>query len=108
MKLQELSTYRKKLSSTDFIYRADLFSKAIWGDMGEDCASIHVSAQDDHWHLHFIRTQSGEPYPLADTVCNVIDEYEKDLDDEALFDLLSMHQLIQDFQTSITMCQIKK
>ena len=68
MKLQELSTYRKKLSSTDFIYRADLFSKAIWGDMGEDCASIHVSAQDDHWHLHFIRTQSGEPYPLADTV----------------------------------------
>ena len=30
MKLQELSTYRKKLSSTDFIYRADLFSKAIW------------------------------------------------------------------------------
>ena len=40
MKLQELSTYRKKLSSTDFIYRADLFSKAIWGDMGEDCASI--------------------------------------------------------------------
>lgn len=108
MKLQDLSAYRTTLSTTDFMYRADLFSKAIWGDMGEDCASIHVCAKQDHWHLHFIRTQSGEPYPLADTVCNVIDEYEKDMDDEALFDLLSMHQLLQDFQTSIQMCHTKK
>lgn len=107
MKLQELSTYRETLSSTHFIYRADLFNKAIWGDMGEDCASIQVCAEQDHWHLHFIRTQSGEPYPLADTVCNVVDEYEKDLNDEELFDLLSMHQLIQDFQTTIQMCQTK-
>lgn len=101
MKLQDVTTYRKKLTGSDFIFRADLFSKAIWGDMGEDCASITLTAQGDHWHVSYIRTQSGEPYPLADTVCNVIDSYEKELNDEQTFDFLSMHQLLQGFVLDI-------
>lgn len=101
MKLQDLTSYRKQLQNQSFTYRADLFSKAIWGDMGEDCASITLTIQGEQWHLQFIRTQSGEPYPLADTVCNVVDSYEKQLNDEQVFDLLSMHQLIHDFETSV-------
>lgn len=101
MKLQDITTYRNKLTDSSFMFRADLFNKAIWGDMGEDCASITLTAQKDHWHVSYIRTQSGEPYPLADTVCNVIDAYEKDLTDEQTYDFLSMHQLLQGFVLDI-------
>lgn len=101
MKLQDLTNYRIQLAESSFVFRSDLFSKPIWGDMGEDCASITLTPQKDHWHLSFIRTQSGEPYPLAQTVCNVIDSYEKTLSDEQAFDLLSMHQLLQGFVLDI-------
>ena len=102
MKLQELSAYREQHKDTNFVYHCDLFSKPIWGDMGEDWASITLTIQQDHWHLSFIRTQNGEPYPLAKTVSNVIDAYEKQLSDEQVFDLLSMHQLLHDFESSIS------
>lgn len=98
MTVQELSNYRQNHADTAFHFFTDIFTKAIWGDMGEDTASITLTIQKNHWHLHFIRTQSGEPYPLSETVCNVIDEYEKDLSDEELYEFLAHHCIIQELE----------
>lgn len=91
-----LPTIKQQFSTLSFY--TDLFSKPIWGDMGEDSASIYLSVIDNTWHLHFIRTQSGEPFPLSETVCNVIDEYEKDLNDEELYDFLMLHRKLIEFE----------
>lgn len=101
MTLQELSNYRYQLSDTSFSFFTDIFTKAIWGDMGEDTASVTLTLHSHHWHMHFIRTQSGEPYPLSDTVCNIIDEYEKDLSDEELYEFLAHHGILQEFMNYI-------
>lgn len=98
MQIQHLTIYHTTCLSEKREYYTELFSKAIWGDMGEDCASIHLQACEQGWLLHFIRTQSGEPYPLSDTVCNVIDEYEKLLSHEEVFDLLAMHRKLDEFE----------
>lgn len=97
MTLQELSTYRQQLLNIPFSFYTDIFTKAIWGDMGEDTASVTLTIQNDGWHIHFIRTQSGEPYLLSDTVCNIIDEYEKDLSDDELYEFLAHHGILQEF-----------
>lgn len=102
MNLQTIKTYRCALNDRDFCFRAELFNKAIWGDMGEDSAAISLSVKNELWHVSYIRTQSGEPYPLAETVCNLVDTYEKDLNDEQVYDYLSMHRLLQDFEYSVT------
>lgn len=100
MQIQDLTTYKNKLKNTSFTFRAELFNKAIWGDMGEDSAQITITidTQHDAWHLAFIRTQSGDPSPFDDFVCNVIDEYEKDMQDAQLYDTLAMHSLLSDFE----------
>lgn len=105
MKQSDLTMYAKMLNNTTFAFHTDLFSKPIWGDMGEDCASITIRAHDNVWHLTYIRTQNGEPYPLAETVSNLIDSYEKEMDEDALYDYLSMHRLLQEFQSAIEQYQ---
>lgn len=90
--------YKVKQMFQEHSFYTDLFSKPIWGDMGEDSASTYLSVMHNKWHLHFIRTQSGEPYPLSDTVCNVIDEYEKDLTDDEVFDFLMLHKKMKEFE----------
>lgn len=101
MNLQSLQIFHKNINN-DFQFQAEIFNKAIWGDMGEDSAQITITIKDDTlWHLHFIRTQSGDPSPFDDFVCNVIDEYEKDLDDNSLYDVLTMHQLLIDFEKKV-------
>ncbi|MEG0366382.1 MAG: hypothetical protein RR585_06075 [Coprobacillus sp.] len=96
MTKDNLKQYKTAIQSNQFY--TDLFSKPIWGDMGEDSASIYLSVVDDSWHLHFIRTQSGEPYPLSETVCNIIDEYEKDLTDDEVYDFLMLHKKTKEFE----------
>lgn len=101
MLVKDLTQIRKHCSPT-FCFQAEIMNKAIWGDMGEDSAMISVAVGiDGRWHLHFIRTQSGDPSPFDDFVCNVIDEYEKELDDEALFDVLALHALLPEFELSV-------
>lgn len=97
MRTKELSAYRQQFLGASFSFYTDIFTKAIWGDMGEDTASVTITIQNDCWHIHFIRTQSGEPYPLSDTVCNIIDEYEKDLSDDRLYEFLAHHGILQEF-----------
>ncbi len=97
MRTKELSAYRQQFSNIPFSFYTDIFTKAIWGDMGEDTASVTITIENDYWHMHFIRTQSGEPYPLSDTVCNIIDEYEKDLSDDRLYEFLALHGILQEF-----------
>lgn len=101
MTLQNLKAYRARFAQTNHIFYTDIFSKPIWGDMGEDSASITLTVKDDVWHMQYIRTQSGEPLPLSDTVCNVIDEYEKDLNDEELFEFLAHHGIQKEFSDSV-------
>lgn len=101
MTLQKLKLYKIAFQEHAFTFFTDIFSKAIWGDMGEDCASVTISTTKDLWHIHFIRTQTGEPLPLSDTVCNVIDEYEKDLNNEELFEFLNHHNIMKEFENSI-------
>lgn len=101
MKQSDLTQYADLLKNSDFAFHSDLFSKPIWGDMGEDVASITISAAQGHWKLSYIRTQNGEPYPLADTVSNLIDRYEKELSEEGLYDYLSMHRLLPEFELAI-------
>lgn len=96
MTKNELATIKTK--HKDLSFYTDLFSKPIWGNMGEDSASIYLSVVHDSWHLHFIRTQSGEPYPLSETVCNIIDEYEKDLTDDEVYDFLMLHKKTKEFE----------
>lgn len=101
MTLQKLILYKTAFQKLELTFFTDIFSKAIWGDMGEDCASVTITASETLWHVHFIRTQTGEPLPLSETVCNVIDEYEKELDDEELFEFLAHHNITKEFEDSI-------
>lgn len=100
MTKNDLNKYKNAIQNDQFF--TDLFSKPIWGDMGEDSASIYLSVVNDSWHLHFIRTQSGEPYPLSETVCNIIDEYEKDLTDDEVYDFLMLHKKTKEFEDFLT------
>lgn len=97
MNLQELSDLKITVEQEQILYYTDLFTKAIWGDMGDDTASVEITVQQGKWHLHYIRTQSGEPYPLSPTVCNLIDEYNKYMSDSELYDFLTLHQKLQEF-----------
>lgn len=101
MTLQQLANYRQHFQEHKTSFYTDIFSKAIWGDMGEDCASVTITTHENIWHIHFIRTQSGEPYPLSDTVCNVIDEYEKDVCDEELYEFLAHHSILKEFEDAM-------
>lgn len=96
---KDLASYKQQLSKT-FSFQAEVFNKPIWGDMGEDSAQISVTTDKTHWHISFIRTQSGDPSPFDDFVCNVIDEYERDLNDDELFDMLALHALLADFEAA--------
>lgn len=102
MQKNKLCFYKDQFKSNGSTYYTDIFSKPIWGDMGEDSASIYLSVKNNTWHIHFIRTQSGEPYPLSDTVCNIIDEYEKDLTDDELYDYLMLHNKMKEFEEFVT------
>lgn len=103
MTTQIINDFKNKFIITNYAFFTDIFTKPIWGDMGEDTASITLTVVNDTWHLHFIRTQSGEPYPLSDTVCNVIDEYEKDLTDEELYEFLAHHNIMKEFEDTVLM-----
>lgn len=98
---QTIAVFRKQLPN-DFIFQAEVFNKAIWGDMGEDSAQIALTIAQDTWHLAFIRTQSGEPSPFDDFVCNIIDQYEKNLLDDEVYDMLALHTLLADFESACT------
>ena len=37
----------------------------------------------------------------SDTVCNVIDEYEKDVCDEELYEFLAHHNILKEFEDTI-------
>lgn len=102
MVVKDLMQYRN-ICPSQFIFQAEIMNKAIWGDMGEDSAMITITPgeKNQRWHLHFIRTQSGDPSPFDDFVCQIIDEYEKELHDDALFDLLALHALLIDFERAM-------
>jgi len=102
MTIQTINDYKNKFISSNYSFFTDIFTKPIWGDMGEDTASITLSVMENTWHLHFIRTQSGEPYPLSNTVCNVIDEYEKDLTNEEVFEFLAHHNILKEFEDAVS------
>lgn len=101
MTIQDLQQYHTS-NKVDFAFVAEVFNKPIWGDMGEDSAQVTITIQVTSWHIHFIRTQSGESSPFDDFVCNVIDEYEKDMSDEELFDFLLLHRITSDFELYAT------
>ena len=103
MTIQTINDFKNKFIIINYAFFTDIFTKPIWGDRGEDTASITLTVVNDTWHLHFIRTQSGEPYPLSDTVCNVIDEYEKDLTDEELYEFLAHHNIMKEFEDAVLM-----
>lgn len=94
MTLQELKEYRKEKNTP---FYAELFCDDIWGDNGEDCASITILPKEEGWYLHYIRTQSGIPYPFAAHTSKIIDEYEKVLQDEEFYDYLLLHGLQDTF-----------
>lgn len=102
MRIFQLKDYKNTFIEENISFYSDIFTKPIWGDMGEDTASITLTVIENTWHLHFIRTQSGEPYPLSDTVCNVIDEYEKDLTDEEVFEFLAHHNILKEFEDAVS------
>lgn len=102
MTIQTIKDFKYKFINTNHSFFTDIFTKPIWGDMGEDTASITLTVLYNTWRLHFIRTQSGEPYPLSETVCNVIDEYEKDLTDEELYEFLAHHNIMKEFEDTVS------
>lgn len=102
MTIQTIKDFKYKFINANHSFFTDIFAKPIWGDMGEDTASITLTVLNNTWHLHFIRTQSGEPYPLSETVCNVIDEYEKDLTDEELYEFLAHHNIMKEFEDTVS------
>lgn len=95
--MEQMQAYRELFIQHELAYYADIFNKAIWGDMGDDTASISIQATDSCWKLSFIRTQSGEPSAYSGFVCQVIDEYEKQFNDQEMHDYLIFHNLWQDF-----------
>lgn len=99
MIVQDLKVYKQAFKKAGYTYHTDLFNKAIWGDMGEDSASIALSVKDDAWFLSYVRTQSGEPLPLGGYQNNLIDSYERVLDDDELFEFLTHHNLQKEFES---------
>lgn len=100
MRVQELASYRNEKNFSSPFY-AELFCDDIWGDNGEDCASVTIHPTQEGWHLHYIRTQSGIPYPFAPHTSKIIDEYEKDVNDEQFYDYLLLHNLQEAFMDYI-------
>lgn len=101
MVTKDLTAFRDQ-DIKDFQFQAEIMNKAIWGDMGEDSAMITITCVNKaYWQYHYIRTQSGDPSPFDDFICEVIDEYEKELSDEALYDVLALHTLLPDFEQAM-------
>lgn len=98
MQLQDIQFYRTLCKEKQIIYHTDIFTKFIWGDMGEDTASISIQIIDNHWHMHFIRTQSGEPSYNSGFMCNVIDQYERMWNDNELYTYLLDRSLCDEFE----------
>ena len=96
MKLNDLTNARLQNHIKD-IFIHDLFCDDIWGDNGEDCATVRIQPKQEYWHLHYTRTQSGIPYPFAQYTSIVIDNYEKQLNDDELVTFLTMHNLQNQF-----------
>ena len=101
MRIQELASYRNEKNFSSPCY-AELCCDDIWGDNGEDCASVTIHPTKEGWHLHYIRTQSGIPYPFAPHTSKIVDEYEKDVNDEQFYDYLLLHNLQEAFMDYIT------
>ena len=97
MTVQDLASFHKTLKQNNIPFYTDIFTDDIWGDMGVDTASVSVTANEDSWHIHYIRTQSGIPYIFADYVSNIVDEYHKDLSHEQFYDYLNLHNLQKAF-----------
>ncbi len=96
MNINDLTNARIENHIKD-IFIQDLFCDDIWGDNGEDCATIRIQPKQDHWLLQYTRTQSGIPYPFAQHTSIIIDCYEKLLNDDELFTYLTMHHLQEQF-----------
>lgn len=56
MRIQELASYRNEKNFSSPFY-AELFCDDIWGDNGEDCASVTIHPTKEGWHLHYIRNK---------------------------------------------------
>ena len=97
MTLQELKNYHSLFLKHNACFYVEVIHDDIWRDAGVDSATVSVRANNDFWHLHYIRTQSGIPYFLAEYHSTVVDEYTKDFNDEALYDFLALHQQISNF-----------
>ncbi len=97
MTVQDLASFHETLKQNNIPFYTDIFTDDIWGDMGVDTASVTVTANEDSWHIHYIRTQSGIPYIFADYVSNIVDEYHKDLSHEQFYDYLNLHNLQKAF-----------
>ena len=85
MTVQDLASFHKTLKQNNIPFYTDIFT------------SVSVTANEDSWHIHYIRTQSGIPYIFADYVSNIVDEYHKDLSHEQFYDYLNLHNLQKAF-----------
>lgn len=96
MILQDITKTRTTYPT--FHFHAEVLSRCIWGDMGEDSACVDIHVIEQGWSLHYIRTETGEPSAFDEFQCNVIDEYTKELQDEQLYEFLAHHALFPEFE----------
>lgn len=101
MKIPSITNYRQLLTNTKEVFYTDLFNDDIWGDNGCDIASVTIHTTGSFWNIHYVRVQDGIPYPFAQHVSIVIDEYEKELNDEQFYDYLTIHNLLNEFETYV-------
>lgn len=103
MTVQKLSSLHSDFQMQQLAYHTDIFTKFIWGEMGEDVASITITAlPGSFWKLTYIRTQNGEPYFGSGTISNLIDQYEKIFTHEQLYQYLIDRCIMDEFELFIT------
>lgn len=48
MTIQTINDYKNKFIISNYSFFTDIFTKPIWGDMGEDTASHHIDSDGKH------------------------------------------------------------
>ena len=49
MTIQTINDYKNKFIISNYSFFTDIFTKPIWGDMGEDTASITLTVMENTW-----------------------------------------------------------
>ena len=96
MNLEQMQNAQKIMKDKNGSFFATIFHIDLCNDMGEDDATVTITALNDGFLVHYLRSESGVFNDEFD--CRIIDEYKREMNCEQLLDYLVFHQLVSDFE----------